>query len=94
MSDSQAALQALSSNICKAQTVKNTHIMVNTLAKQSKLVRLTCIKAHIGLDGNELADEYAKLGTIDNSTQIKTLTTFKEIKTATREYDYHKWKEK
>ena len=83
-SDSQAALQALKSNKCKA------------LAEQAKIVRvrLAWIKAHIGLDGNELADEYAKLGTIDDTITIKTQTTHKEIKAATREYVYHKWKEK
>ena len=93
-SDSQAALQALKSNQCKAQTVKDTHEALNTLAEQAKLVRLTWIKAHIGLAGNELADEYAKLGTVDDSTQIETPTTGKDIKAATRDYVYHKWKEK
>ena len=48
----------------------------------------------IGLDGNDLADEYAKLGTVDETTQTKTQTTGKETKAATREYVYHKWKEK
>ena len=93
-SDSQAALQALKSNHSKAQTVKNTHDALNALAEQAKLVRLTWIKAHIGLDGNELADEYAKLGTVDETTQIETFTTGREIKAANREYTYHKWKEK
>ena len=93
-SDSQAALQALKSNKCTAMTVKDTHTALNSLANQAKLVRLTWIKAHVGLDGNELADEYAKLGTIDDSTQLATQTTGKEIKGATREYVYHKWKEK
>ena len=88
-SDLQGALQALNSKNCKAQTVKDTHDALNTLAEQAKLVRLTWIEAHIGLDGNKLADEYAKLGTIDDLTQ----TTYKEIKAATREYVYHKWKE-
>ena len=46
-SDSQAALQGLKSNNCKAQTVKDTHDALNTLADQAKLVRLTWIKAHI-----------------------------------------------
>ena len=77
-SDSQAALQALKSNTCKAQTVKDTHDAVNNLAAQTKLVSLTWIKAHIGLDGNELADEYAELGTVDHTNQISTLTTYKE----------------
>ena len=92
-SDTQAALQALKSNNCKAQTI-NTHEALNTLAEHAKVVRLTWIKAHIGLDGNELADEYAKLGTVDATTKIRTQTTYKEIKAATREYIYHKWKEK
>ena len=92
--DSQAALQALKSNKCKAQTVKDTHEALNNLYQHAKNVRLTWIKAHIGLDGNELADEYAKLGTIDHTTQIPTQTTYKEIRADTREYVYHKWKEK
>ena len=93
-SDSQAALQALKANKCKAQTVKDTHDALNSLADQAKAVRLTWIKSHIGLDGNELADEYAKLGTIDDTVKIRTQTADKGIKAATREYVYHKWKEK
>ena len=73
--------------------MKDTHDALNALADQTKLVCLTWIKAHIGLDGNELANEYAKLGTVDETTQIKTQTG-KEIKAASREYVYHKWKEK
>ena len=93
-SDSQAALLALKTNKCKASTVKDTHEALNELAIEAKLVRLTWIKAHVGLDGNELADEYAKLGTIDDLLQIETRTTSIEIKAATREYVYHEWKEK
>ena len=74
--------------------MKDTHDALNTLAEQAKRVHLTWIKAHIGLDGNELAEKYAKLGTIDDSTQIKIQTTYKEIKATFREYVYHKWKEK
>ena len=74
--------------------MKDTHDAQNTIAEQAKLVRLTWIKAHIGLDRNKLADEYTKLVTIDDSTHIQTQTTYKEIKAATREYVYHKWKEK
>ena len=88
-SDSQAALQALKAKHCKAQTVKDTHDALNDLELQTKQVRLAWIKAHIGLDGNELADEYAKLGTVDHTTQINTHTTYKEIRAATREYVYH-----
>ena len=37
-SDSQAALQALKANKCKAQTVKDTHDALNSLADQAKAV--------------------------------------------------------
>ena len=60
-SDSQAPLQALKSNICKAQTVKNTYDALNNLEVQTKLLRLTWMQAHTGLDSNELKEEYAKL---------------------------------
>ena len=72
ISDSQAALQALKSNNCKTQTVKDTHDALNTLAKHAKLVRLTWRKVQIGLDGNKLAEAYIELGTIDDLTQIKS----------------------
>ena len=49
---------------------------------------------HIGLDSNKLADEYSQLCTLDHTNQISTLTTYKDIRAATRDYVYHKWKEK
>ena len=42
--DSKAAQQALKSNTCKAQTVKDAHDALNDLAAQTKLVKLTWIK--------------------------------------------------
>ena len=75
----------------KQQKIKIKTNPLKTPAEQAKMVRLTWIKAHIGLEGNKLADEYTKLGTIDDKIQIKTQTTYKEIKTANKEYVYHKW---
>ena len=79
-SDSRSSLQALSNRTCKNNTVLDTHNILNSLAKVTKGLRLAWIKAHIGLIGNELADEYAKLGTIDTTVQILTNTTQTEIK--------------
>ena len=81
------------------KTAKNIHTIMhayslNKLAERNKIVRLQLIKAHIGLDGNELADEYAKLGTADTSEHIKTDSTANQIKTGIRHYIYHKWREK
>ena len=92
--NSQAALKVLSNNICKANTVKETHDILNELAIQHRVVRLQWIKAHIGLDGNELADEYAKLGTCDDRNQVYANRTQNQVKACTSNYIYHKWREK
>ena len=54
--DSQAALQALTSKTCLANTVLDTHNMLNQLAQHHKTVRVHWIKAHVRMAGNELAD--------------------------------------
>ena len=58
---------------------------------------LNWIKAHHGHEGNELADEYAKMGSIDTSNYHLSLTTKAEIngmiETKTREYWTQKWQQ-
>ena len=93
-SDSKASLQALSNPKCKSNTVYDTHCALNTLSQDVKCLRLTWIKAHAGHDGNELADEYAKLGVIDTTYTIHTYITNKELQSPIEIYTYHKWKEK
>ena len=93
-SDSQAALQALQSNTCTANTTKLTHEALNVLGASAKQLRLTWVNAHVGLDGNELADKYAKLGKVDHTNQIQTTTTRKEVRNLIQEFMYHKWREK
>ena len=58
--DSQAALQALSKKDITSRLVGDT---VHNLNLIPGLVRLVWIKAHVGHDGNERADELAKAGT-------------------------------
>ena len=93
-SDSQAALMAIKNGTCKSNTVKAAHEALNNAASLHKKLRVVWIKAHIGLDGNELADEYAKMGTIDTTTHIRTNTTSAETKKLISEFLYHKWREK
>ena len=93
-SDSKSSLEALQARTCKSNTVLDTHNDLNTLAEQVHKLSICWIKAHVGLDGNELADEYAKLGTLDDSVQINVHTTKNDVRLAIEEYIFHKWKDK
>ena len=59
-SDSQAAILALNSNTVTSSLVKQTIITLNLLADSTKRVEICWIKAHIGHDGNERADQLAR----------------------------------
>jgi ribonuclease HI len=61
LSDSQAALKAISSNIIQSKTVKQAVVGLQELARNNR-VELKWIPAHRGYTGNERADELAKEG--------------------------------
>ena len=58
---SQGAMQALKGRTIKSKLVKDCIALLNKLAKKTASVEISCIQAHVGHDGNELADEQAKL---------------------------------
>ena len=90
--DSQAALKALACSTCKANTVKAAHDSLKKLAVTNQDVCLQWI--NIGLDGNELADKYAKLRMTATLEHVRTNTTINQIKSGVKNYLYHKWREK
>ena len=62
-SDSRAAIQAIRGRFIKANIVKDTKARLNQLGASNTVV-LRWIKAHVGHEGNERADELAKIGTV------------------------------
>ena len=65
LSDSQAALQALKGIKVHSKCVLEAMEALEMLRATGCSVRLAWIKAHIGLEGNELADAAAKAGAED-----------------------------
>jgi ribonuclease HI len=65
LSDSQAALLALKNTEISARSVLQAAEALEVLCADGITVRLAWIKAHCGLEGNELADSAAKLGGAD-----------------------------
>ena len=60
--DSQAALLALDTPHISSRVVLETRDILNAMAIKGKIVKLVWTRAHVGTEGNERADELAKIG--------------------------------
>ena len=60
--DNQAAIKSLDNYIVTSKLVAECKEKINRLGTNNKIT-LNWIKSHIGFEGNETADRYAKLGT-------------------------------
>ncbi|GBN38144.1 Putative protein in type-1 retrotransposable element R1DM [Araneus ventricosus] len=71
-SDSKSVLQSLTCPKNTRQNVLELKDLFGTIAK-SKWIRLHWVKAHVGIYGNERADQFAKIATNKESVDFKCL---------------------
>jgi AraC-like DNA-binding protein len=96
LSDSQAALLALANHRFTAQTVLDTARALEAICLTGATVRLAWVKAHVGLEGNELADSAAKLGGADEmgiNNRASLPRAMAEVKTQLDRAIRSKWRE-
>jgi ribonuclease HI len=67
--DSLSSIEAVTTLSIRSRTTRSCYEALNTLGTKNKL-ELHSIAAHIGLWGNERADELAKLGTKQHHPQM------------------------
>ena len=96
LSDSQAAIKALNKPRLTSQSVLTTLEYMETLAIEVKHLTLAWIKAHVGTEGNEQADQAAKEGAAGGSHMKRTQTPipWQVAKNKIEFYTTDKWKQK
>ena len=90
-SDSQAAVKALNSNINTSLLVKQTNESLNKLANEVARLEICWIKAHIGHEGNERADQLAREAVKCSAIRLKTPPSWSTYKQEIKEIFYTEW---
>ena len=91
--DSQAALLALSTPTIKSRLVHSTIMELNKLVQQGVSVEVCWIKAHIGHEGNERADEEARRAESLEDIHTAILVPFAYFKNCVKNATYDLWKQ-
>ena len=96
LSDSQAAIKALNNPRITSRTVLTALEHMETLATQVRHLTLGWIKAHVGTEGNEQADQAAKEGAAGGAHLKITQTPipWQTVKNKIENYTTHNWKQK
>ena len=96
LSDSQAAIKALNKPRITSQSVLTELEYMETLALEVKHLTLAWIKAHVGTEGNEHADQAAKEGAAGglHMKETKTPIPWQVAKNKIEEHTTTKWKRK
>ena len=91
--DSQAALKSLCHNSVRSETVRRTMQELSNLGSEIPRLTLAWIKAHVGHEGNELADLAAKQGALEPQMSIKVEIPLSktEIDNTLKSLIYNKW---
>ena len=89
--DSQAAIKALNSNIITSLLVKQTNESLNKLANEVARLEICWIKAHIGHEGNERADQLAREAVKCSEIRLKTPPSCSTYKQEVKNKIYSEW---
>ena len=90
-SDSQAAILALNSNTVTSSLVKQTIITLNLLADSTERLEICWIKAHVGHEGNERADQLAREAVKNSQVGVNTPQSWACYKAQLKEEIYNEW---
>lgn len=90
LSDSLSVLSSIKSIPSTHPTISNIRETLETIFKQNKEVYLIWIPSHIGIPGNEKADQAAKSATEEDNI-IMTHQYYKDVKLSTKKVVFEQW---
>lgn len=91
LSDSRSALQAIADRNSTNALVVDIHNLLRRAASAGSRPTLVWVKAHVGIIGNERADELAKLATTSPGAPDFNLTPLSFVKSAIRQRVNRLW---